>query len=59
MSATTDSDYFTRRARTERGCAAAAADPRAASAHFELAARYEALASDPSLDLPVRRDSIG
>lgn len=45
-------EYFAIRAIAERRRAEAAADPRAAAIHADLAARYEALASDPSLELP-------
>lgn len=47
-----DSKYYADRARAERRLREAADDPRAAAAHAELAARYEALAADPSLKLP-------
>ena len=44
-------EYFAIRALAERRLAEEAGDPRAVAIHDELAARYEALASDPSLDL--------
>ena len=43
--------YYAARAIAERRRAQAATDPRVASVHAELSARYEALSSDPSLDL--------
>lgn len=46
------SAYFAERALAEHRRVVAATDPRAAAVHGELAARYEALASDPSLELP-------
>ncbi len=45
--------YYAARAIDERRQSQAAADPRAAAIHAELSARYEALASDPSLELPT------
>lgn len=45
--------YYAARAIDERRQAQTAMDPRAAAAHLELSARYEALASDPSLELPT------
>ena len=48
------SNYYAERAINERCMMAAAIDPRAVSAHAELAARYEALASYPSLVLPAQ-----
>ena len=47
--------YYAARAIDERFQAQTATDARAAAAHLELSARYDALASDPSLDLPVGR----
>lgn len=44
-------EYFAIRALAEHRLAQEARDPRAIAIHEELAARYEALASDPSLDL--------
>jgi hypothetical protein len=55
MSEFPTSEYYADRARAERRASEAASDPRAAAAHAELAARYEALSSDPSLELPVQR----
>lgn len=46
------SAYYAGRALAEHRRMVAATDPRAAVVHGELAARYEALASDPSLELP-------
>ena len=43
--------YYAARAIAERRQSQAATDPRAAAAHAELSARYEALAADPSLEL--------
>ena len=51
MSKIPTSQYYAERAVAERRQAQAAADPRAGAAHSELAARYDALASDPSLEL--------
>ena len=59
MSESTEAGYFFERARAERHLAETANDPRAAAAHSELAARYEALASDPNPELPVRRNANG
>jgi len=59
MSEPTKSDYYAERARAERRLAEAATNPCAAAAHAELAARYEALSSDPSLELPIRRNANG
>lgn len=59
MSETTEASYFFERARAERHLAETAIDPRAAAAHSELAARYEALASGPELELSVRRNASG
>ena len=53
MSKRENSRYYADRALAEQRLMEAAADHRAAAAHAELAARYEALASDPSLELPV------
>ena len=47
--------YYAGRALQERRMMEAAAHPRAAASHAELAARYEALASYPSLNLPTQR----
>lgn len=44
--------YYAARAIDERLQAQSATDPRAAAVHLELSARYEALASDPSIELP-------
>jgi len=44
--------YYAARAIAERRQSQAATDPRAAAVHAEMSARYEALASDPSLELP-------
>lgn len=54
-----DNEYFAARAISERRMSEAAADPRAAAVHDELAARYEALASEPSLELPSIRSATG
>jgi hypothetical protein len=43
--------YYAARAIAERRQSQAATDPRAAAAHAELSARYEALAADPNLEL--------
>ena len=45
--------YYAARAIDERLQAQSAKDPRAAQAHLEMSARFEALASDPSLELPT------
>ena len=44
--------YYAARAIAERRLSQAASDPRAAAAHAELSARYDALACEPSLNLP-------
>jgi hypothetical protein len=49
--------YYAARAIAERLQAQSATNPRAAAVHAELSARYEALAADPSLDLPIGVDS--
>jgi hypothetical protein len=59
MSEYPKSHYYAQRALNEHRMLEAASDPRAASAHAELAARYEALAAYPSLDLPTRRSATG
>ena len=53
------SEYYADRALAERRMMEAATDPRAAAIHSELVARYEALASYPSLDLPTLRSASG
>lgn len=53
------SDYYAGRALVERRMMEAASDPRALASHAELAARYEALAAFPSLDLPSHRSPGG
>ena len=45
--------YYAARAIAERRQSQAATDPRTAAVHAEMSARYEALASDPSLELPA------
>ncbi|WP_309662147.1 hypothetical protein [Sphingomonas sp.] len=45
--------YYAARAIDERLQAQTATNPSAAAAHLEMSARYEALASDPSLALPT------
>lgn len=52
MSRQAHTEYLAARAIAERRMGQAARDPRAAAVHAELAARYEALAADPSLELP-------
>ena len=59
MSELPKSDYYAGRALVEHRLMEAATDPRAVSAHAELAARYEALAAYPSLDLPTLRSAAG
>lgn len=44
--------YYAARAIEERRLSQSAGDARSAAAHAELSARYDALASDPSLNLP-------
>ena len=53
MSKSVDTPYYAARAREERRMIEAAIHPRAAAVHAELAARYEALSSDPSFALPT------
>ena len=57
MSEIPTSEYYAGRAKAERRLSRAAADPRAGAAHGELAARYEALASFPSLNLQSCRNA--
>jgi hypothetical protein len=57
MSKQTDQPYFAARAREERRMNEAATDPRAAAVHAEMEARYEALASDPTFELPMLREA--
>lgn len=52
-------NYYADRALAERHLMESATDPRAVSSHAELAARYEALASFPSLNLQSCRSAIG
>lgn len=59
MSELPSSEYYAERALQERRMMDAATDPRAVAIHGELAARYEALASYPSLNLPSRRSASG
>jgi hypothetical protein len=57
MSKQSDKPYFAARALEERRVGEAATDPRAAAIHAEMEARYEALASDPTFELPMRREA--
>jgi len=59
MSERPKSDYYAQRALNEHRMMEAATDPRALASHAELAARYEALASYPSLNLPTHRSATG
>ena len=59
MSEFPTSEYYADRARAELRASQVATDPRAAAAHAELAARYEALSSDPSLELPSQHTATG
>ena len=59
MSDHRNSNYYAQRALEERRMMEIAVDPRSVSAHAELAARYEALAAYPSLDLPAQRSASG
>jgi len=59
MSMKHNNEYFAARAIAERRMSEAATDPRAAAVHDELAARYEALAAEPSLELPSIRSATG
>lgn len=52
MSEQRNAAYYADRARAEREAAEAATDARARAIHAELVARYEALAGNPSLELP-------
>lgn len=52
-------NYYADRALAERHMMEAATDPRAVSSHAELAARYEALASFPSLNLRMCENAAG
>ena len=51
--------YYAARALAERHMMEAATHPRAVSSHAELVARYEALASFPSLNLQSCRNATG
>ncbi|MEO6581506.1 MAG: hypothetical protein ABIN68_01710 [Sphingomicrobium sp.] len=51
--------YYAARAIAERLQAQAATDARAAAAHMEMSARYQALAADPGLDPPTSRHPAG
>lgn len=55
MSERSNSDYYAKRALEERRMTESATIPRSVAIHAELTARYEALASDPSFELPVFR----
>ena len=57
MSKRSDQPYFAARALEERRKSEAATDPRAAVIHAEMEARYEALASDPTFELPMLREA--
>jgi hypothetical protein len=57
MSKQSDQPYFAVRALEERRMSEAATDRRAAAVHAEMEARYEALASDPTFELPMRREA--
>jgi hypothetical protein len=57
MSKKTDQPYFAARALEERRMGEAATDPRAVAVHAEMEARYEALASDPTFELPMLREA--
>lgn len=59
MSEYPKTEYYAGRALVERRMMEAAVDPRAVASHAELAARYEALAAYPSLDLPTHRSASG
>lgn len=51
--------YYAARAIAERRQSQAATDARAAAVHAEMSARYEALASDPSLEMPAHELPTG
>jgi hypothetical protein len=53
MSTEDDRGYFTRRADQERAVAARAGDPAARHIHSDLAARYDALASESLRQVPT------
>jgi hypothetical protein len=57
MSKQSDQPYFAARALEERRISEAATDPRAVAIHAEMEARYEALASEPIFELPMRREA--
>ena len=59
MSGQRTANYYADRALAERHMMEVATDPRAMSSHAELAARYEALASYPSLNLQSCRSATG
>jgi len=50
--------YYAARAIAERRQSQAATDARAAAVHAEMSARYEALASDPSIELSTDLPSL-
>ena len=49
----TQSEYYMRRAAAERRWGALTPDPKVASAHIEMAERYDALASDARIPTEV------
>ena len=53
-----DQAYYAARAIAERRQSQAATDARAAAVHAEMSARYQALASDPSIELPTDLPSL-
>ena len=59
MSGQSKFNYYADRALAERYMMEAATDPRAVSSHAELVARYEALASFPSLNLRTCENAAG
>lgn len=59
MSRQAHTEYLAARAIAERRMGQAATDPRAAAAHAELAARYEALAAEQGADARERSANVG
>ena len=59
MSRQAHTEYLIARAIAERRMGQSATDPRAAAAHAELAARYEALAAEQGAELAERSEAAG
>ena len=59
MSRQAHTEYLLARAIAERRMGQSATDARAAAAHAELAARYEALAAEQAADRPEHSEASG